>query len=52
MGTKLARQERAVAQQWIGHLKNELWRERDLKVAAEGVSTRLATEVGQRQEDV
>ena len=37
-GTELAHQERAVAQQRIGHLENELRRERDLKVAAEGVS--------------
>ena len=52
MGTELAHQEHAVAQQWIGHLENELWRERDLKVAAEGVSARLAAKVGQRQEEV
>jgi uncharacterized protein YaaN involved in tellurite resistance len=37
-GIDLARQERADAQQWICHLENELRRDRDLKVAAEGVS--------------
>ena len=51
-GTKLARLERVVAQQWISHLKNELRGERDLKVAADGMSTRLAVELGQRQEKV
>ena len=52
MGTELAHQEHVVAQQWIGHLKNELQRERDLKVAAEGMSAGLAAEVGQRQENI
>ena len=51
-GIDLARQERADAQQRIGHLKNEHQRERDLKVAAEGVSVGLTAEVGQRQEEV
>ena len=52
MGIDLARQERANAQQRINHLEDELQGERDLKVAAEGMSTRLATEVGQCQEEV
>ena len=51
-GIDLAHQERADAQQRIDHLEDELQRERDLKVAAEGVSARLDTEVGQRQEEV
>ena len=52
MRTELACQERADAQQWIDHLEGELQRERDLKVAAEGVSAGLTAEVDQRQEDV
>ena len=51
-GIDLARQERADAQQQINHLKDELQGERDLKVAAKGVATRLTMEVGQRQEEV
>ena len=51
-GIALARQERADAQQRIDHLEDELQGEKDLKVAAEGVSFRLATEVGLRQEEV
>ena len=38
----------ADAQQRIDLLEGELEGERDLKVAGEGVSARLATEVGQR----
>ena len=52
IGIDLARQQRANAQQRINHLEDELQGERDLKVAAEGMSTRLATEVGQCQEEV
>ena len=52
MGTELTCQERADAQQRVCHLNNELQRERDLKVAAKGMSAGLATEVGQRQEEV
>ena len=51
-GIDLARQERADPQQPIDHLKDELQGERDLKVAAEGVSAGLAAEVGLRQEEV
>ena len=51
-GIDLARQERADAQQRICHLENELRRDKDLKVAAKGVSTGLAAEVGQCQEEV
>ena len=51
-GTKLARQERADAQQRVGHLEKELRSERDLKVAAKGVSAGLVVEVDQRQEKV
>jgi len=51
-GIDLARQERADAQQRIDHLKDELEWERDLKVAAEGVSIGLAVEVDQHQEEV
>ena len=51
-GIELARQERANAQQRVGHLEKELWRERDLKVAIKGVSTGLAMEVRQCQEEV
>ena len=47
-GTELAHQECIDAQQEIGHLKKELRRERDLKVATKGMSTELPTEVGQR----
>ena len=50
MRSELAHQERVDAQQWVGHLVNELQRERDLKVAAEGMSAGLAMEVGQHQE--
>ena len=46
IGIDLAHQERADAQQQIDHLEDELQRERDLKVAAEGMSTELTTEVG------
>ena len=49
MGIDLARQEHVDAQQRIDHLKDELQGERDLKVAAKGVSTGLTMEVGQRQ---
>ena len=52
MGTKLAHQERVDAQHWVGHLEKELRRERDLKVAPEGMSAGLAPEVGPRQEEV
>ena len=52
MGIDLARQERADAQQQMDHLKDELQRERDLNIVVEGVSARLAVEVGQRQEEV
>ena len=52
MGIDLARQERTDAQQRIGHLEDELQAERDLKVAAEGMSTGLTAEVSQRQEEV
>jgi hypothetical protein len=38
----LARQERANAQEQIDQLESELQGERDLKVAAEGVTARLA----------
>ena len=48
----LARQERADAQQQIDLLDGEHEGERDLKVVVEGVSARLAMEVGQRQEEV
>ena len=51
-GIDLAHQERADAQQRIDHLEDELQRERDLKVAAEGMSAGLAAEVGQCQEEV
>ena len=51
-GTELAHQERVDAQQRVDHLKKELRRERDLKVAVEGVSAGLAAEVGQCQEEV
>ena len=51
-GTELARQERADTQQQIDHLEGELLRERDLKVAAEGMFSGLATEVGQHQKEV
>ena len=51
-GIDLARQEHANAQQRINHLEDELQRERDLKVVAEGVSAGLTTEVEQRQEEV
>ena len=44
----LAHQEHANAQQRINLLEGELEGERDLKVVAEGVSARLATEVSQR----
>ena len=47
-GIDLARQECADAQQRIDHLEDELQRERDLKVVAKGMPTRLAMEVGQR----
>ena len=46
VGTELAHQECTDAQQRVDHLEKELRRERDLKVAAEGVSTGLAMEVG------
>ena len=36
----------------LNHLKDEHQRERDLKVAAEGMFTGLAMEVGQRQQEV
>ena len=52
MRSELAHQERVDAQQWVGHLVNELQRERDLKVAAEGMSAGLAMEVGKCQEEV
>ena len=52
MGIVLDRQEHTDAQQRIDHLKDELQGERDLKVAAKGVSTGLTMEVGQRQEEV
>ena len=52
MGIDLACQEHAIAQQRNDHLKNELQRERDLKVVAEGVSAGLAAEVGQCQEEI
>ena len=42
--------ERDDAQQWIDLLEGELWGEKDLKVAAEAVTTRLAVEVSQCQE--
>ena len=51
-GIDLARQGRVDAQQWIDHLKDELQRERDLKVAVKGMSAMLATEVDQHQEEV
>ena len=51
-GIDLARQERADAQQRIDHLEDELQGERDLKVEAKGVATRLTVEVGQCQEEV
>ena len=50
MGVDLAHQEPTDAQQQINHLNDELQRERDLKVAAEGVLVGLGTEVGQCQE--
>ena len=50
--TELAHQEHIDSQQRVGHLKKELQRERDLKVAAEGMAAGLATKVGQRQEEV
>ncbi|XP_066385333.1 uncharacterized protein [Miscanthus floridulus] len=50
-GTEPTCQERTNAQQQVSHLE-ELWRERDLKVAVEGVSIGFAVEVGQRQEEV
>ena len=50
--TELAHQERANAQWRASHLKKELWRERDLKVVAEGVSAGLSMEIGQHQEEV
>ena len=52
MGIDLAHQERTDAQKRIDHLEDELQGERDLKVVAEGVSTGLAMEVGQLQEEV
>ena len=52
IGIDLAHQERVDAQQQIDHLKDELQGERDLKVAAEGMSARLAMEVDQCQEEV
>ena len=52
MRTELACQERADAQQWIDHLEGELQRERDLKVAAKGMSVELIAEVGQCHEEV
>ena len=52
MECDLAHQENVNAQQWIDLLEGELEGERDLKVMAEGVSARLATEAGQRQEEV
>ena len=48
----LCRQERADAQQQIDLLRGKLEEERDLKVDAEGVTTRLATEVDRRQEEI
>ena len=51
-GTELAHQEHANDQQRINHLEGELQRERDLNVAAEGMSTGLAMEVDQHQEAV
>ena len=48
----MVHQECANAQQWIDLLNGELEGEWDLKGAAEGVSTRLTTKVGQRQEEV
>jgi len=45
----MAHQEHVGAQQRINHLEDELEGERDLKVAAKGMSTRLTIEVGQRQ---
>ena len=48
----LARHECVNAQQRIDLLEGELDGKRDLKVAAEDVFARLATEVGQRQEEV
>ena len=47
-----AHQERIDAQQRIDLLEGELEGERDLKVVAEGVSTRFPTEVSQRLEEV
>ena len=52
MERDLACQECAEAQWWIDLLKGELEGERDLKVAIEGVSARLAMEVGQHLEEV
>jgi len=51
-GIDLARQEHADTQQRMGHLKNELRRERDLKVAAKGMSTGFTMAVRQRKEEV
>ena len=52
MGIDPARMEHADAHWWINLLEDELQRERDLKVAAEGVSVGLAMEVGQCQEEI
>jgi len=51
-GAELAYQEYVDVQQRVSHLEKELWRERDLKVVAEGGSTSLAAEVRQCQEEV
>ena len=51
-GIDLAHQERADSQQRVVHIKKELRRERDLKVAAKGMSAGLAVEVRQHQEEV
>ena len=48
----LARQERANAQQRICLLEGELRGEKDLKVAVEAVTARLATKVSQRWEKI
>ena len=48
----MACQERDDAQQWINHLEGQLQGEKDLKVVAKGMSTGLAMEVDQCQEEV